>query len=930
MAADAGSRRNSYIDLCRGFAVLDVLAGHTAFWVLFWETPNFLKSLTLLFEVPVFFFLSGWASSLRAPDIKKSVRGLFRFWLQWVYFVTVMAVICAISMHTRYKLPGVEGIADLIKNYFFHVSFTGFPIVSISLWWVKSFFVVVPICTALLVLIQKSPHKAKYEIFLCAISAVIFLWWSLLPDEIYTPMTSNPALPHIFDLDEIFDGRLDATIPFLGFFWLLGYNRKKIHIDKWWKLLISELLVVVAYLSSMKIYGIAWDDIQTAKFPPTAPYLFSSLILIFLMLYLEPDTVRSRPATSYGGRLLVHIGRNAPFYFFAQGVSSSLCTHIKHFIPGVDKLTLSLFAGEPLPLGKSLGFFFILLFINITLAVLVAEFFAYTYDKVKSIIYRLPVRIPWHLSVTILLFFLVMLFYEATNAPGPFGEWDDYSFPIVSILGEHRISITDTTIEGVKQWLYPGWDWVVDGYKLSGMTAHGGGELPWYFPVYAVVCMPAVLIFRRLGIAPMHAFPVTNLILVTLSLLAVALILKTGIKRRTILVLLLSIHPAVFYISNISAESLIYALLITGCVFWYNRSYRPAALSISIAGMLNPTVMCIGIVMILEYLEYQGYYSEPLECLGSGKKWISLISYGVFFVPALIPMAYNYYHTGHINLTAATEELVSGNESTLQRMWAYITDINYGLLPYFPVLLLAAVVLLIVVLLRIRSVFDYAMPHRYKERRELVSDKRRAKAGVRFIEWMAVFFINLCLVSTVTHINSGMCGIARYNAWLSVIPIFAITLFGPDIIDSVSLKKAATVAIAAGIIFTGGIIYGYYPHFAMNAQYTDFTPIARVVLDRLPGLYDPLPSTFASRTLHVDGGYDYETPLIYYADDNYIRKILAQKKDADMLMSDYRSATNRQRWVRRDLIEDQIEALSERPGYISVPGRYRVRLHDVD
>ena len=67
------NERNSYIDFCRAIAVLDVLAGHTAFWVLFWETPNFLKSLTLLFEVPTFFFLSGWASSLRTPDVKKSL-----------------------------------------------------------------------------------------------------------------------------------------------------------------------------------------------------------------------------------------------------------------------------------------------------------------------------------------------------------------------------------------------------------------------------------------------------------------------------------------------------------------------------------------------------------------------------------------------------------------------------------------------------------------------------------------------------------------------------------------------------------------------------------------------------------------------------------------------------------------------------------------
>ena len=925
MTDNLSKERNSYIDLCRAIAVLDVLAGHTAFWVMFWETPNWLKSLTLLFEVPTFFFLSGWASSLRAPDFKKSVYGLSRFWLQWVYFVTVMAIVCALSVHTRFPFSGVEGVADLIKNYFFKVSFPGFSIVSISLWWVKSFFIVVPLFTLILSLFRNSRHKGALEVILCIACAGVFFWWSIAKPTLYTPLTLNTDfdLEYLFPLSEIADGSLDATIPFLGFFWLLGYNRKKIRIDKLWKLACSELLIIGAYLFSMHTYRVAWDDIQTAKFPPTAPYFFSSFILIFLMLYLEPTVKKT-------GRLLPHIGKNAPFYFFAQGVTSSICTHIKHFIPGADKLTLDLFAGFDLPIGKCLLLYLSLLVINIAMAVALAEAFAYTYYKIKRLTLHASLHIPMPIPVIILIFFMVMLFYEAVNAPGPFGEWDDYSFPVVSIIEEHRISITENTVASVKEWLYPDWGWMLDNCKFSGMQVADGGELPWYFPVYAIVCIPMVLIFRKIGIPPMHAFPVTNLIALTIAFIIMAALLKTTAKRRTVLLLLLAVHPAVFYISNISAEPLIYALLIIGCTFWYNRSYRPAALFISIAGMLNPTIMCIGIVMILEYLEHQGFFSEPLEYLGSIKKWLDLISYGVFFIPALIPMAYNYYHTGHINLTAATPELVTGNESTLARMWAYITDMNYGLLPYFPVLTLGAVVLIVMVLVRIRSVFSYAMPHRYSERERKATVKKSTKAGTRFMEWMIVFFINLALVSTVTHINSGMCGIARYNMWLSVIPIFAIILFGADIVDMVAIRKLAVASLTIGILFTGGIVYTYYPHFAMNAQYTDFTPIAKLVMDRLPGLYDPLPSTFVSRTLHIDGGYEYETPVIYVGDDNYVRKILATKTNEDMLLKNYRSATNDQRWINKVRVESQIQSLSDRPGYISVPGRYRVRIRDIE
>ena len=919
--------RNSYIDLCRAIAVLDVLAGHTAFWVMFWETPNIVKSMTLLFEVPVFFFLSGWAYSLRYPDVKKSIYGLTRFWLQWVYFVSIMAVVCMISLHTRYPIEGVSGPADLIQNYFFTVSFPGFSIVSISLWWVEAFFIVIPLMTAILVLIKKTRHQKLFEILLCVAAGAIFMVWSIMSGDVGSGTVYTEPVPEtdmgLKNLVIMKSSESGVTIPFLAFFWLLGYNRKMLKIDKWWKLLIAEAIAITAYLVSMGEYGIAWDDIQTAKFPPAVPYLFSSLILIFVMLYLEQFVKKT-------GRLLPHIGKNAPFYFFAQGVTSSLCNRIKPFIPGSSDNFEAIIRGEGTPLKNNIGPYLILLIINIAMAIVLAEALAYSYRLIKKLVLGQPLKLPWPIPVVIMVFVFIMVYYEAVNAPGPFGEWDDYTFPIVSILREHRISVTDRTIQGVKDMLYPGWDWIVDGYKLSGMYTADGGQLPWYFPVYAIVCMPATLILGHLSIPPMHAFPITNIIVTTIALIIVGGFLKTDNIRRTFLVLLLAVHPAVFYISNISAESLIYSLMIIGCTFWYNRWYKRAALFVALAGMLNPTIMIIGVVMIFEYLEYEGYYSYIRENLINPQKWAGLISFGLCFVPALIPMGYNYYHTGHINLTAATEELVTGNETTLQRAWAYLTDLNYGMFPYFPILCVLAVVLFVIVIARIKNVFAYAMPHRYQKRRELMgaAAKKKAKVGTRYMEWMVTFFMNLILVSTVTHINSGMCGIARYNVWLSVIPIFAIVLFGRDMVDVSALHKMAATAITLGIILTGGIVYAYYPHFAMNVQYTSFSPIASYALENLPGLYNPIPSTFVARSLHIDGGYEYETPFIYYGRDGYVRKILASKKDADDLLKNYRSAYKDMKWYNDESFEDQVNRLSDRPGYISVPGRYRVMIRE--
>jgi hypothetical protein len=92
------------------------------------------------------------------------------------------------------------------------------------------------------------------------------------------------------------------------------------------------------------------------------------------------------------------------------------------------------------------------------------------------------------------------------------------------------------------------------------------------------------------------------------------------------------------------------------------------------------------------------------------------------------------------------------------------------------------------------------------------------------------------------------------------------------ILGTISSVSQISSAILSGIV----IIYC----FKFNAgAYTYFTPIANYVLDKAPALYNPLPSTFASRTLHVDGGYAHAMwrPIVYTNNDSYVRKILIPK-----------------------------------------------------
>lgn len=336
--------------------------------------------------------------------------------------------------------------------------------------------------------------------------------------------------------------------------------------------------------------------------------------------------------------------------------------------------------------------------------------------------------------------------------------------------------------------------------------------------------------------------------------------LHVGEKKKMMLIALLSVNPIVFYIGWASAEVFIYSALIVAFVSWYNRWYKRAALFVSVAGMLNPTIMSIGFVMIGEYLfglvknksretSWKNFFKDV---------WLKVFAYGCCYIIGLVPMAYNLYHTGHINLTASLSMFTEGTETTLQRFASYLLDLNYGILPYFPFIFIIAFFLCICAIYRKKW---------------------------KYLEWVITFAINVYLYSIMIHINHGMSGIARYNVWGVVPLLFAVCLFFDQILNSRKIINSLKVLLVAGICLSEVIIFEYNPYVAANTSHFSFTPIAKSFLDNIPQLYNPLHSTFYSRTCAIDGGYGYEyaLPIIYYDDDMCARKILLDSSDTDTL-----------------------------------------------
>lgn len=478
-------------------------------------------------------------------------------------------------------------------------------------------------------------------------------------------------------------------------------------------------------------------------------------------------------------------------------------------------------------------------------------------------------------GIYLMIFCIILLVYNSVYMPLPEGEWDDYSLPIASIMNGNGLGISASDIETYKK-IFPEWAECIDGYGLSPFMTKDGAQMPWYFPEYAIACIPFTLLLQAMELPTIYAFPYTNITLLIVSFIMVWKCLYISEKRKVLFIALLSVNPIIFYIGWPSAEVLIYSALIAAFVSWYNRWYRRAAVFVSIAGILNPTIMSIGFFMIAEYfivliknrnkeISWKNFFKN---------EWRGVVAYGCCYIVGLVPMAYNYYHTGHINLTASAEWLVPENEKTLDRFASYLFDLNYGILPYFCILLIIAIILCV----------PAALHKQW-----------------RYLEWTIVFALNVYLYSIFHHINSGMDGIARYNAWGIVPLLFAVCLFFDQILGSRRVISCTKAALMLGICLTGVIVFVYNPYKASNTSRLAFTPIAKGVLDNIPCLYNPLPSTFRSRTCHVDGGYWGNLPLIYFDEDMCARKILLDSSDADILRYELSGNAEDMAWLDTEI-----------------------------
>jgi len=501
------------------------------------------------------------------------------------------------------------------------------------------------------------------------------------------------------------------------------------------------------------------------------------------------------------------------------------------------------------------------------------------------------------------------------------GEFGSYTLTTTALQYEHTIYFSDKTFDNLHEHFPDYYNGLLHNFGSSKNFSHypvsRNGEFvkaSFYFPAYSASCIPVSMIMDFLGKNQSYAFIITNILLLIASLLVVFKYLKVNTKTKFFLLLTLSINPIIYYIIWPSAEVFIYAFVVMSLVFFFNKAYRRSAFFLTIAGSMNITIMALGFFMIIIF------FIDLQKEKGNGSSFIMtiynniscIIKYAASYIFIFLAFIYNYIISG--NIFSTVQSGADFNNYYFDRFFAYLFDFNFGLFPWFNIVFLLYVVIIIIAILRLK--YHY------------------------FLLAAGHIFVTLGF-ALMDHINSGMSGISRYNAWIAPVMLFiTVIYFFEENIDFktiryFSLNKLITnyPIIKSGVIILSVFLTTFLMFFLgfqayRHIQYMIMQRPASFILNRVPDLYNPLYSTFISRVEHRDGGYDYREP-VFYIDSrtnhkDQIRKILIRRSEKDtiknfLIFDDKNSSL---------YFESKIKKIKEKGSefiYLNIPPKYKIK-----
>ncbi len=355
-----------------------------------------------------------------------------------------------------------------------------------------------------------------------------------------------------------------------------------------------------------------------------------------------------------------------------------------------------------------------------------------------------------------------------------------------------------------------------------------------------------------LGLDSVLAFFITNYLLYLSALLVVFFVLKeNGIQKFT-LTLLTGVNPAAFYLGWAHSEIYLYSFTVIGLVFYYNRQFARSIFFLSVAAMQNlgviPFALMVGVDLLIDEMRNRRRPDGKFDLWGFLR---SAVPYGLCYIPAILPIISTLIKFHTVNLVA---DVAMENKYLLHKAFDYLFDLNLGIFPYEPI------ILLLFIAMSACGIVKYP-------RRTLIN--LIGVAGMLYV------------VAHQRQINCGMQNIMRYNVWILPALIFFVVLNWNHIWNREKMLLA--VGIAEALITLSVILYIIKGSGDFSSD--QFAPWTKFVMNHWPSLYNPSHGIFYSRVLQRES-YFPKIPVSYVTEEGITRKILLNKESEEVFASD--------------------------------------------
>lgn len=265
------SGRDTYLDFVRGLLMLSVIHIHTVWWSLAPFTPDMVRHLAYLVDIPIFFFISGYLfkNTTFLVSVRAAWKQFTRLYLQYI----IISLVVAVGLLVWIRLGGDRLPRGMWKSllYLFRIEASGelwgyLKMYNGNLWYLRAYF-------PLLLLVPFLVGTVFFRNAKGPLLAFVFICYALATYHYKRNVILLAPAGRVF---------FYAIFFVVGSLYRSGENT------------IRQKTVALSFVLNLVLAGMVFhqdgNTLQAGpyKFPPSVQYLIYTMLLVHVFLLVKP------------------------------------------------------------------------------------------------------------------------------------------------------------------------------------------------------------------------------------------------------------------------------------------------------------------------------------------------------------------------------------------------------------------------------------------------------------------------------------------------------------------------------------------------------------------------------------------------------------------------------------------------------------------